>query len=150
VCAPIALGTNDEGCPYLVTPLLEGRSLTEILELRDVPLSFSRAVDLGVQILAALQSVHDSGLIHGNLKPNNVFLEKRGDQEIVKLLDVGVAEAVLQVASPKERDRIWEALLTEPDYLAPEQVSGDRVIDPRVDLHAVGVLLYRMFTGAHP
>jgi serine/threonine-protein kinase len=150
VCAPIALGATDEGRPYLVMPLLEGQSLAEVLQTRDVPLSFARAVDICCQILGALQSIHDSGVVHGNLKPSNVFLATAGDREVVKLLDVGLAEALLSAASDEQRESIWKLLLGAPEYLAPEQVNDDRIIDPRADLHAVGVLLYRFLTGAHP
>ena len=147
VCGISDAGYLDDGRPYLVMERLHGETLTHCLGRLRV-LSPSDAVDIALQVLSALDSVHAVGVVHRDVKPDNVFLVPRsGCGPLVKLLDFGMCRR----AAPMLRD---DATLTRagqvvgtPEYMSPEQVSGKRDFDARIDLYAVGVILYEVLTG---
>ena len=135
----------EEGSPYLVSELLEGETLGQ--RLRSGRLSLRECVDLAVQIARGLGAAHDKGVVHRDLKPDNVFLTRQGP---VKLLDFGVAK--LLEAQPERDSRApsskgpgGSTLMGTPGYMAPEQMEGRA--DQRSDLFALGALLYRTLTG---
>nr|MCU0687016.1 protein kinase [Polyangiaceae bacterium] len=155
------------GCPYMVLEYLEGRTLHEWLVLRAaaVPAGGSAlgavppgvAVELILPVVRALVCAHASGIVHRDLKPANVFLTDEGQ---VKVLDFGIAKrrgadeltALAGVPLPPEGgDELTQpgTLLGTLPYMAPEQWLGEEV-DARADLWAVGILLFRLVTGAHP
>ena len=132
------------GTPYLVTELLEGRTLTEILR-RD-PLNLRKAIYYGVQIAHGLGAAHDKGIVHRDLKPDNLFITK---DERVKILDFGLAKLI----QPKDSLASAAPTLTLPGvamgtigYMAPEQVRG-LATDHRADIFAFGAILYEMVMG---
>ncbi|MEZ5313308.1 MAG: protein kinase [Thermoanaerobaculia bacterium] len=146
-------GTSD-GTTYLVTELLEGRSLCELLA--DGPLAAERACALAVQVAGGLAAAHRKGIVHRDLKPENLFVTSDGR---AKILDFGLArleapevEAPGAAALPERSTVTGTAaglLLGTVGYMAPEQVRGERA-DARSDLFALGVVLCEMLTGANP
>ena len=126
---------------FIAMELLSGEALAE--HLRQGPMSASRAVSIGLEILAALAALHARGIVHRDLKPSNVFLTPYG----VKLLDFGLARP--QVADPMttamDLTRAGVVVGT-PRYMAPEQVTGEPA-DARSDLFAVGAMLFEMLAG---
>jgi len=138
----------DDGTPFLVMELLEGRSLGEVL--RDAPrLPWDRAVRLITQIVGAVSYAHSQGFLHRDLKPDNVFLtelESLGDH--ARVLDFGFAK----LTAPGDDERKLTAtdrVFGTPRYLAPEQLTGNDV-DARADLYAIGVLFFQMLAGRRP
>ena len=130
-----------------VMELLEGHAVSA--ELDGKPLAPERVVAIGVQVASALAAAHDAGVIHRDLKPDNVFLRKTSDGGVkVKLLDFGIAKL-------KESDDAGASLtqtgvvLGTPAYMSPEQLEGLKV-DARSDIYALGVLLYEMAAGLRP
>jgi eukaryotic-like serine/threonine-protein kinase len=148
ICTIHDVGRLDDGSPYLVMERLHGESLAQRLERgRMAP---SELVDTLVQVLSALVAAHHSGIIHRDLKPENVFLAQRaGMAPTPKLLDFGISKADgIEDTAVEVSDASLVA--GTPYYLSPEQARGDRSIDHRVDLWAVGVMLYEGLAGARP
>ena len=143
----IDFGRSSDGAMYLVMEQLEGRSL--FAELSETPrLPTARAVSIALQILAGLDAAHGHGIIHRDLKPENVFLtELPSGATRVKLLDFGIA---LLAEGGGPRLTTAGALLGTPLYMSPEQATGRREVDHRVDIHGTGVLLYEMLAGRLP
>jgi serine/threonine-protein kinase len=127
---------------YLVQDFVEGESLHRLIR-RDGTLPIDRAVGIAAQIADALDYLHREGVVHRDLKPQNVIMTPGGG---IKIIDFGIAfDAAL-------RKMTWSGLsgtTGTPDYMAPEQVEGRRG-DPRSDLYSLGVILYEMLTGRVP
>ena len=130
------------GAPYMVLEYHSGRSLREVLAER-APLPIDEAIGLSAQLAETLQFVHEQGVVHRDLKPENLLLTPAGD---LIVLDFGIA--LLQGARRLTFHRLTSSVGT-PDYMAPEQVSGERG-DARTDVYAVGAILYEMLTGRPP
>lgn len=133
---------QEDGVSYIVMEYFEGETLADLLE-REGPLEPDRAVDIVLQVLGALRTAHESGVIHRDVKPANILI---GDGGRVKVGDFGVAKAAY--ASGADVTTTGSVLGSVP-YLSPEQVSG-RELDARSDLYAVGVVLYELLTGRRP
>jgi Tfp pilus assembly protein PilF len=149
--------SGDEGQqPFLVCELLEGRALDE--EISGSPLPMERLLEIAIQVTEALGAAHRRGIVHGSVKPSNVFITTDGH---VKLLELGAAAAAADAASddPASSRTGWatpgiqlaasSAGMTDElfhPYMSPEQVDG-RGADHRSDIFAVGALLYQMATG---
>lgn len=136
-----------EGSPYLVSELLEGESLREILERGAIPQR--KTIEYGVQIAHGLAAAHEKGIVHRDLKPENVFITRDGR---TKILDFGLAK-LAQTAGPKpdtatltSSQTVAGIVLGTASYMAPEQVRGDPA-DPRTDIFAFGAVLYEMLSG---
>ena len=137
------MGTHD-GAPYLVSELLEGKTLAETL--RRGPLPLRQAIQFGVQISHGLAAAHDKGVVHRDLKPENLFVTKEGR---VKILDFGLAKVTPSQQAPKNLattiTRMGVAMGTV-GYMSPEQVRG-QVTDHRTDIFAFGAILCEMVMG---
>ncbi len=146
------VGVGPSGAPYLVMEYVRGRSLAETL--RDGgPFEPSRAADVAGQILDGLGALHARGVVHRDLKPDNVLLTARqGRSDFVKLFDFGVATYVEGVHEATRAQDLTPSGRTmgTPYYASPEQIGGSGGRDPRVDIYAVGVLAYEMLTGHRP
>lgn len=142
------LGFADDGAPYLVMELLAGESLATRLE-RVRQLAPQRAAAIAGQVLSALEAVHGLDVIHRDLKPDNIFLTRRhGRADYVKVLDFGVSKRNVEGQDPKlTRTGV---MVGTPHYMSPEQARGVRTLDHRVDLYAVGVILYESLAGQLP
>ena len=148
ICRVIDHGTSGDGAPYLVMPLLNGRPLGRILE-KEERLSSSQMVDIACQTLQALAAAHHRKVVHRDLKPDNIFISRVGEREnLVKLLDFGISK-VLENDNPSDLTATGMVLGTAY-YLAPEQARGSKKIDQRVDVYAMGVILYEALTGGRP
>lgn len=135
-------GSLPDGRPYIAMELLEGQTLSEYLR-RTGPLPPRQAVRLAEGILVALDEAHGEGIVHRDLKPANILLIPAGAGRFhPKVLDFGIA------AEPRP-DQPPAAPAGTPSYMAPEQFLGHRA-DPRTDLYALGVILYRMLSGRLP
>ena len=140
------LGHLDDGKPFQVMELLEGQSLAQRIQSEGA-LSEEEALDIAEQILSALEAAHERGVIHRDLKPENVFLVERRGVTVAKLLDFGVSK---MIEDQTLSITVTGVVVGTPYYLSPEQARGERDIDHRVDLWAMGVLLYECLTGVLP
>lgn len=140
-----AYGTTEDGMRYLVMALLEGVELADLLTEPTPP---KRAVEWSIQILRGLEHAHGQGVIHRDLKPQNVFLTRdRHGNQLLKLVDFGIAKLVgVEAGDPLTRAGM---VFGTPQYMSPEQALGQD-IDARADLYAVGILMYQMLTGRLP
>ncbi|HEY2787600.1 MAG TPA: serine/threonine-protein kinase [Fimbriiglobus sp.] len=132
-----------DGQPYLVMPLLRGRSLKTVLK-GSGRLSLAEAVRIGRETAAGLAAAHACGLIHRDIKPGNLWIDEPSGR--VKILDFGLAKPV---ASTEENISHSGDVLGTPAYMAPEQAAGGPV-DARADLFSLGVVLYELLTGTQP
>lgn len=142
-------GVSSAGIAYLVMELLVGQTLKELLG-EDCVLPIGRCVELLVPVAEALAAAHDAGIVHRDIKPDNVFIHRTDDGERVKVLDFGIAKLVGE-GSGSEVQGITETgvILGTPDYMSPERLTGAPV-DGRADVYSIGVLLYRMLVGQLP
>lgn len=142
------LGRSEEGDLFFVMELLEGQTLSQVLQTQE-RLDPELAVHVGAQIADALDAAHRGGIVHRDLKPANVMLVSRGqDPAFVKVLDFGVAKAHSAGEAETALTRTG-VLVGTIDYMAPEQILG-RAVDGRTDIYSLGVLLYRIVTGTNP
>ncbi len=138
----INAGTTTNGVPYYVMELLSGETVRERLE-REGRLPTVEAVRIARSVLCGLQAAHSIGVIHRDVKPANVFLERNGG---IKLLDFGIAKVHIEGA-PKIT--IKGLAVGTPRYMSPEQAAGEKA-DSRSDVYAVALLLFEMLTGDGP
>ena len=142
-----AFGVLADGRSYFVMEWLQGESLRERLER---PLTYSEAIDYIDTIAKALQAAHEAGVMHRDLKPDNVFLAAvKDDKPTVMLLDFGLAK----LSGGGEGGRVEKTrtgmVMGTPLYISPEQAKGAKV-DFATDIYALGVMAYEMFTGRVP
>jgi serine/threonine-protein kinase len=137
------IGETEEGELYLVMEYLVGTSLSS--ELARGPMLLSRGVDILEQMCAALARAHDLGVVHRDLKSDNILLLNRGGRkDLVKILDFGLAHLAMDPRlAPKG------AVFGTPEYMSPEQARGEEAI-PQSDLYSLGVLFFEMLTGQLP
>jgi eukaryotic-like serine/threonine-protein kinase len=140
-------GTAEDGSLYYVMEALDGRSLGAVIR-QDGPFSVGRALDVLEQICRALAAAHARGVVHRDVKPDNVLVVRREDgSELAKVIDFGISHNPPPAgAAPITRSG---AIIGTPEYMAPEQAAGDPV-DRRTDVYAVGVLAFEMLTGELP
>jgi eukaryotic-like serine/threonine-protein kinase len=138
----------EQECPYIVMELMEGEDLRQRLQTQQ-RLDLETAGRILVQTAKALSAAHAEGIIHRDLKPGNIFLAKSRDEEIVKVLDFGVAKVDRDPSDNEERTKAG-TLLGTPQYMAPEQARALPNIDHRADLWSLGVIMYRALTGRLP
>src|SRR3954469_5232866 len=136
-----------DGQPYLAMEYLAGRSLRQELD-RSGPLPAERVASIGVQVAKALGAAHRVGVVHRDLKPDNVMLvDGYGERDFVKVLDFGIARSLDQ-AGAGFRTKAG-AIIGTPAYMSPEQASNVP-LDARSDLYSLGVVLYEMLAGTPP
>jgi eukaryotic-like serine/threonine-protein kinase len=140
------VGQTEQGEPYLIMERLRGRSLAGRLRLEPVLLT-DEAVAIATSVLRGLEAVHGAGILHRDVKPENIFLheDREEDETVPKLLDFGLARRDEDHSESGNR----KALGT-PGYMAPEQARGKDDLDCRVDLYATAVTLYEMLSGRLP
>ena len=135
---------------YLVMELLEGQSLAEEIKASG-PLEPRRAVHIAAAVCDVLAEAHAAGIVHRDVKPSNIFLHKVKGDELVKVIDFGIAklsEDVVPIAEAATAT-IAGLLVGTPAYMSPERLNGD-AYDGRADVYAVGIVLYEMLTGRPP
>ncbi len=133
-----------EGTPYLIMELLTGSSLGDLLKAPG-PMATDAAVDLLLPVIAGVDAAHAAGVVHRDLKPDNIFVTRDATGAAhPKVLDFGIS----RVVSGDEAKRTGTAaLLGTPSYMAPEQIESSRDSDARSDQYALGVILYECLTG---
>ncbi len=140
----VELAMLPNGSAYLVMEHLEGRTLADHIKGRALPVQ--EAITLSMQVMEALGACHERGVVHRDLKPDNlVLLEREGRPSFVKIVDFGLVRLVSSAAKLTNQG----AIIGTPHYMAPEQCRG-QAADHRADIYSVGILLYRMVTGRLP
>lgn len=143
------IGRTTTGAPFLVMELLEGETLFARSQ-HEGQMPVKQAVTIVAEVLSALQVVHAKGMVHRDMKPENVFLAKDATgRETTKLLDLGIAKARAPEANTPALTETG-AIVGTPYYMAPEQAFGVPDIDGRADLYAVGGILYTLLAGRTP
>lgn len=141
-----------DGLPVLVMDLLDGEPLAALLH-RERRLPLARAVEILAPVVSAVGAAHSLGIVHRDLKPDNIFLCRGGQGGAsVKVLDFGIAKVTTlpqEAAAASVITGTW-ALLGTPYYMSPEQIIGERDIDHRSDIWALGVILYECLSGVRP
>lgn len=164
-------GTSDDGCPFVVTELIPGRTLRDLM--REGPLALDRVLCIAKQLFEGLAACHAVGVIHRDLKPRNVMVDERADDHVT-IIDFGLAKSppalLPQTTESADDDDLTPhnhgsgqstkrgaVKLTEDGvvfgtlaYMAPETANGMAAVDARSDLYAAGVVLYELYTGKHP
>lgn len=141
---------DDTGAPFIVMEFLEGESLRELVA-RSGGLSERRACGLLAQVTKALIQAHDKGLVHRDLKPDNIHVRRLPDgDEHCKVLDFGLAKVVSGAQSESQQSLTGGTILGTPLYMSPEQIQQSGELDFRSDLYALGCILFQMLTGAAP
>ncbi|MGC4070043.1 MAG: serine/threonine-protein kinase [Polyangiaceae bacterium] len=148
ICHPNVVTINDfgmldSGQPYFVMELLDGRTLSSVLRERGV-LALVEAVTVAEKVASALSAAHDAGVIHRDLKPDNIVLLGGPVGLHLKVLDFGLA--MVRGNSRLTRDGV---VFGTPEYMSPEQATGEP-LDAGVDIYSLGILLYEMLTGRIP
>lgn len=135
----VAHGKTDEGTHYLAMEWIDGEDLSS--RLKSGPLTMSESVSLAARVASALAAAHARGIVHRDIKPSNIFLAE-GKPDRVKLLDFGIARF-------GDRDGLTApgVVFGTLGYMAPEQARGERHIDARADVFALGCVLYECITG---
>jgi tRNA A-37 threonylcarbamoyl transferase component Bud32 len=145
-------GTTHDGRTFVVMEFLEGESLAECLA-REGPLPETRILQITFQIASALGAAHAKGIVHRDVKPENVFLLRRKDQDFIKVVDFGISKS-MRASQPGEEEspRLTQTgmVLGTPLYMSPEQARGDEELDHRIDIYALGVIMYELATGQVP
>jgi len=142
-----------EGLTFLATEFIEGETLRD--HLHENKLKLGEILDIGIQVLAALDAAHEARIVHRDMKPENVMIRRR--DHVVKVLDFGLAKVAENKSSRKdEASEAATAFKTAPgtivgtiNYLSPEQARGDAV-DERTDIWSTGVMMYEMVAGTIP
>ncbi len=141
-------GVTGDGAPFIVMELLEGESLGQRLE-RCKTVSLTEAAAIMAQVAKGLGVAHKLGIVHRDIKPDNIFLTRAGDELLVKVLDFGIAK--LASSSGKTRGLTGSRmLLGTPDYMSPEQLLRPKETDYRADLWSLAVAVYEAITGRVP
>ena len=142
------LGRDGE-LAFIVMEKLEGEELTDRIRYAE-RLGPRFVTEVGMEIADAISAAHDAGVIHRDLKPQNIFLAQQGsDREQVKVLDFGIAKLVDADFSAQPLTRTGDFFGT-PLYMSPEQLRGEKALDGRSDVYAMGVILYEALSGNPP
>jgi len=138
------LDTTEDGVVFIVMELLSGCDLADLLKsCRCLPVE--RVCTIGVQTARALGAAHEHGIIHRDMKPENIFLTQRKSGEVVKIVDFGIA--MIKEHGSLSRLTTDGILLGTPYYMSPEQARGSKDLDHRVDTYALGAVLFEALTG---
>ncbi len=142
-------GSTPGGSVFFVMEFLNGEDLSKTIK-KNGPLSWARVKPIMLQICTALSAAHDAGIIHRDMKPENCYRIKRGGgEDFIKVLDFGIAKVTTEDGEGGKGLTRTGMIFGTPEYMSPEQAKGEKV-DHRVDVYAVGVILYELLTGRVP
>jgi serine/threonine-protein kinase len=141
-------GNMADGSPYIVMELLEGLPLHAVIERQGPRFEAERALYLADQIAQGLADAHARGIIHRDLKPENIFVIPTAQGDLVKVVDFGISK----IFSGEDGVKLTQTGVTvgTPQYMPVEQLRGTKDLDGRVDVYALGVVLYQMLAGLRP
>jgi len=142
---------ENDGIPYIAMEYLQGESLEQRME-REGALPLRMVARLMVRVTSAVGTAHAMGIVHRDLKPENIFLTGDARDPQVKVLDFGIAKLTATEGAAAETAALTKtgALMGTPYYMSPEQAFGDKTIDQRSDVWALGIILYRALSGILP
>jgi eukaryotic-like serine/threonine-protein kinase len=142
-------GTTDSGRPYFVMELVKGVPITKYCDDKHLPLR--ARLELFMQVCQAVQHAHQKGIIHRDIKPNNVLVAEYDNQAVPKVIDFGVARATAQKLTERTMFTEFGQVLGTIEYMSPEQSKFNQLdIDTRSDIYSLGVLLYELLAGSTP
>jgi non-specific serine/threonine protein kinase/serine/threonine-protein kinase len=141
-------GLTPHGHPFFAMEYMRGQPLTQFCEHER--LSVDDRVSLMIQVCGAVQHAHMKGVLHRDLKPSNILVESGDRQPLAKIIDFGVAKALNQPLSASTIVTEAGQMVGTPEYAAPEQARGSVDVDTRVDVYALGAILYELLTGKTP
>jgi serine/threonine-protein kinase len=148
VTAAVDFGISDDGAPFIVMEYLVGESLAGLLE-REGRLPVQRAADLVAQACRGVEAAHLAGIVHRDLKPHNLFVARRDDgTDLLKVLDFGVAK--LQALDEATAATGTGTILGTAAYMSPEQARGEKAVDKRTDVYALGAILFEILSQKMP
>jgi serine/threonine protein kinase len=137
-----------QGRPYIAMELLEGEDLGRLMTREGGKLALPTLNTIVQQVCRALTKAHQAGVVHRDLKPDNIFIIHDDDRPLVKILDFGVAKQTSQAIDGSNTKT--GALLGTPYYMSPEQAQGIKSVDARSDLWSLAVIVYQCVTGERP
>ena len=132
---------SDGSTHYIVMEMIDGQDLKKIIKTRGA-LPHEKALDYAIQICAGLGFAHRSKLVHADVKPQNILINRDG---IVKVTDFGIAQAYTDTMPQTQAEAVWGS----PHYFAPEQARGEKP-SPASDVYSIGIVMFEMFTGRLP
>jgi serine/threonine protein kinase len=139
-------GETNAGQPFLVMEYLEGECLSDTLK-REGQLPWSRVKHISIQLCRGLQAAHAAGIVHRDIKPDNCFrVSKDDNDDHIKILDFGIA----RMTNTGAKITVTGDIIGTAAYMAPEQARGDKDVDHRVDIYAIGIMMYEMLAGVRP
>ena len=140
-------GLAEDGSPYIVMELLEGADLRSFIRARS--LNRKQIVSVVLQVAKALGKAHESGVIHRDIKPGNIFLCTGDGDYFVKILDFGIAKSSFGSVGDGAHTQTG-MMIGSPPFMSPEQLRGDKALDHRADLWSLAVVLFQGLTGKRP
>jgi serine/threonine protein kinase/tetratricopeptide (TPR) repeat protein len=142
-------GTTELGRPYFVMELVRGLAITEFCDQYQLPPE--DRLKLFIDVCHAIQHAHHKGVIHRDIKPSNVLVTLQDGVPVVKVIDFGVAKAMVQKLTERTLFTACGQMIGTPAYMSPEQAETSGLdIDTRSDIYSLGVLLYELLTGTTP
>lgn len=143
-------GLADNGSPYLVMDFLDGQTLQAVIN-REKRVQLARAIPFFIQICDAMAQAHSLGIIHRDLKPDNIILLKQGRDEVVKVVDFGIAKRFNNKEDTSAKRLTVEGqVVGTPAFMSPEQIMGVKRLDARSDIYSFGCLMYVTLAGVLP
>lgn len=142
------LDRSEDGSVFIVMEYLNGMDLGDTILEAKGPLPVHRAAGVACQAARGLGKAHEHGIVHRDLKPENIFLARTDDGDVVKIVDFGIA--MMRQQGEAARLTAEGVLIGTPFYMSPEQARGERDLDARTDIYALGTVLFEMLTGRVP
>jgi len=141
-------GVTPNGRPFIAMELVDGEPITDYCDSHG--LATDDRLRLFARVCDAVQHAHQNSIIHRDLKPSNILVVERDGEPVPKIIDFGIAKSLDEAAPDRSLATLQGQLIGTPEYMSPEQAAGDTTIDTRVDVFALGVVLYELLAGALP